>query len=236
MTIATALAPIATGGFTLGAVWLTQHFAERQRRRDRDSAAKAKIEEAALELFDAVSALHLLHRSYVPQWNSWTPKLMTIGSAFIEYTAGRAAIGHEHGMAQVSRAVMSSQARELVAIDGFRAPLERVLAATSRVALLTEPDVRAAALHLSETAAAAGETYGQDALWRRKAAAAARERADTELYTAIKDLHTVLGDWRQSAPRPARWWRRRLRLTWRRGAGHASTALASPPGEQPTGS
>jgi hypothetical protein len=144
----------------------------------------------------------------VPQWNSWQPKLMTIGAIFLEFAAGRAAVGTEHGAVQVGRAVMNNQAVELAAVECFRAPLERVVAATNRLAMLADSPVRAAAFRLGEAASAAGEAYGKDALWHRKAAKDAREKADSELYAAIENLHAALGEWRKPVPRSARWWRR----------------------------
>jgi hypothetical protein len=169
-----------------------------------------------------------LHRAYVPQWNSWQPKLMTIGAAFLEFAAARAVAGTEHGAVQVGRAVMNNQALELAATEGFRAPLERVVAATNRLAMLTDSPVRAAAFRLGEAAAGAGEAYGRDNLWHRKAAKDAREKADSELYAAIENLHAALGDSRQPAPRPVRWWRRSVTAAHRpRPVRGASSELAA---------
>jgi hypothetical protein len=68
--LATALAPFATGGFTLGAVWLTHRFGDRLRAGEREAAAKAKVEDTALQLFDAVTPCIF---GIVPTCRSGTP-------------------------------------------------------------------------------------------------------------------------------------------------------------------
>lgn len=144
------LPQIVTGGCALGATWLTYRFGERQRARERarDKVASTnkKIEELGQELFEAVGALHLALRVYVPAHNSWQPKLMTLGSAFLEYMAAKTTSGHALGAAQLGRVAIGANQRELAAAMGLQAPLQRVLAVAGRAAVLADGEVREAAL------------------------------------------------------------------------------------------
>lgn len=186
------LPQIVTGGCTLGATWLTYRFGERQRARDKVSSTNKKIEELGQELFEAVGALHLALQMYVPAHNALQPKLMTLGSAFLEFMAGKTAGGHAVGAAQLGRVVADANQRELAAAMGLQVPLQRVLAVAGRAAVLAEREVREAALKLGQVAAESGQAYGQDALWRPKKAKAARDQADVELYEAMDALLTAV--------------------------------------------
>lgn len=210
------LPQIVTGGCTLGAAWLAYRFGERQRARERarDKVASTnkKIEELGQELFEAVGALHLALRVYVPAHNSWQPKLMTLGSAFLEYMAAKTTSGHALGAAQLGRVATEANQRELAAAMGLQAPLERVLAVAGRAAVLADGEVREAALKLGQVAAESSQAYGQDNLWRRKKAKAARDRADAELYEAMDVLLTaVKAHLSPAVETPRRSWRPRLR-------------------------
>ncbi|MFG1722772.1 hypothetical protein ACGFII_29515 [Micromonospora chalcea] len=190
------LPQIVTGGCTLGAAWLTNRFGERQRARERarDKVASTnkKIEELGQELFEAVGALHLALKAYVPAHNSWQPKLMTLGSAFLEYMAAKTTSGHALGAAHLGRVATEANQRELAAAMGLQAPLQRVLAVAGRAAMLADGEVREAALKLGQVAAESGQAYGHDNLWRPKKAKAARDQADTELYAAMDVLMTAV--------------------------------------------
>ncbi|MFD6713647.1 hypothetical protein AMK25_05405 [Micromonospora sp. TSRI0369] len=206
------LPQIVTGGCTLGAAWLTYRFGERQRARDKVASTNKKIEELGQELFEAVGALHLALKVYVPAHNSWQPKLMTLGSAFLEYMAAKTTSGHALGAAQLGRVATEANQRELAAAMGLQAPLQRVLAVAGRAAMLDDGEVREAALKLGQVAAESGQAYGQDNLWRPKKAKAARDQADTELYEAMDVLLTAVKAHLSPAVKtPRRSWRPRLR-------------------------
>jgi hypothetical protein len=181
---------IAVAG-TLGGVGLTQRYNERHRSRERAAATTAKVEELARALFESVTAPHLALSTHLPQHNSWRPRLMTLGSAVLEYTAAKSSAGHPLGMAQVGRIVLAAQQREVLAAEGLRVPLERVVAGAARAALLPGGDVREAALRLVQGAAESAQAYGQDNLWHPKSATAAREKADAELNAALDELTTA---------------------------------------------
>jgi hypothetical protein len=210
------LPQIVTGGCTLGATWLTYRFGERQRARERArdklTSTNKKIEELGQELFEAVGALHLALRVHVPAHNSWQPKLMTPGSAFLEYMAAKTTGGHALGAAQLGRVVTDANQRELTAAMGLQVPLQRVLAVAGRAAVLADGEVREAALKLGQVAAESGQAYGQDNLWRPKKARAARDQADAELYEAMDVLLTAVKTHLSPAVEtPRRSWRPRLR-------------------------
>ncbi|MFJ6951557.1 hypothetical protein [Micromonospora aurantiaca (nom. illeg.)] len=221
------LPQIVTGGCALGATWLTYRFGERQRARERarDKVASTnkKIEELGQELFEAVGALHLALRVYVPAHNSWQPKLMTLGSAFLEYMAAKTTSGHALGAAQVA---IGANQRELAAAMGLQAPLQRVLAVAGRAAVLADGEVREAALKLGQVAAESGQAYGQVNLWRPGKAKAARDQADAELYEAMDVLLTaVKAHLSPAVETPQRWWRLRLRLRRRAVVALAAAAI-----------
>jgi hypothetical protein len=92
------------------------------------------------------------------------------------------------GMARAGRIAVEANQRELLAAEALRVPLQRVMAAAARAALLPDGDVRDAALRMGAAAAEDGKAYGQDNLWQRKQATAAREQADAALFAALRDL------------------------------------------------
>ncbi|GAB1646792.1 hypothetical protein [Krasilnikovia sp. MM14-A1259] len=196
MSIGTVLVPVmpqlVTGLFTiaagLSAVVLTQRHNERQRSRDRAAAANTKIEEATRELFEAVSELHLTLNLYQPVHAALRPRLMLVGSVFLEFMAAKDSGGLAAGMAQVGRTVVEANQRELVAVQTLTLPLQRVMAAAARASLLPVSAVRDAALRLGEVVGEAGQAYGADSLWQPRKAAAARERADAAMFAALRDL------------------------------------------------
>jgi hypothetical protein len=171
---------IAVAG-TLGGVGLTQRYNERQRARERAAATTAKVEELARELFESVTSLHLAVSTHLPQHNAWRPRLMTLGSAMLEYTAAKSSGGPPARHGPGRSIVLAAQQREILAAEGLRVPLERVAAGAARAALLPGGDVRDAALRLVQAAAESAQAYGQDNLWHRKSATAAREKAGAEL-------------------------------------------------------
>lgn len=209
---------IPVGVFSLAAVWLTQRSAERQRSRERQDAELARHEEMARELLDAVAVLQVALRESVPRWNSWLPKLATLGLMGLELNADRSAGRIAYGMAHVGRIAVDHQQRELVEVDRFRVPLERVMAASTRVALLEKGELREAGLRLSAAASAAVQAYEGNALWRPTAVEARRARADGDVLEAVTELLRAVDTHRQAVQpqRPVkrvRWWRRDARKT-----------------------
>jgi hypothetical protein len=207
-----ALSPVVgTGFFTLGAVWLTQRDARRTRADDRAAAEIAKVEDAARELVNAVSSLQIVLVQSVPLSNSWQPKLLVLGSAFLEFTAASKTGGLEQGLLQATRTTVAHQAQEIAGLDRHRISSERVFAALAAVAILPDRELRKAGERIGDTVGASGQAYGKDALWRPKRAATERAKADEELSEAIADLLRVVDQRRAAAPRPVRWWRRAVR-------------------------
>lgn len=176
----------------MAAGWLAYRFGERQRARERASAANKQVEQLAQELFEAAGALHLALRMYVPLHNTWQPRLIGLGTAFLEYMAAKSTGSHAVGMAQAARVVVEENQRGVTAAMALQVPMQRVLAASARATTLPDGEVREAALRLAQVAAESGEVYGQDNLWRPKRAKAARERADAQLYAALEELLTAV--------------------------------------------
>jgi hypothetical protein len=220
--IVTAAGAITAG---LGGVRLTQRYNERQRAREKASALNTKIEETTRELFEAVSELHLALSTHQPVHNTWQPRLMLLGSAFLELMAGKQSGGLALGMAQAGRLAVEANQRELLAAQELKAPMQRVMAAAARVALLPDGDVRNAAVRLAEAAAEAGQAYGRDNLWQRAKATTAREQADAALLAALGDLVEAASSHLHPQKEPARrvW---PLRLIRRDRRGEQSDAAA----------
>ncbi|MFG3423187.1 hypothetical protein [Micromonospora sp. NPDC048063] len=235
-TLISALTPavpqIITGVFTVtgafGAAALTQRFNQRQRARERASAANAKIEEVTQELFEAVGALHLSLSTHQPAHNAWQPRLMMLGSALLEFMAAKDSDGFALGAARAGRIAVEANQRELLAAETLRAPLNRVLAAASRAALLPDGAVRAAALHLGEVAAESATAYGQDNLWQRKKATAAREEADAALFAALRGLIDAASAHLYPQEQPRRLWRSRILRRRDTGAANAVIETSAP--------
>lgn len=212
-TAVAVLSPFVGIAGTLGGAWLNQHFNERHRDREGKTAERNRAEKLAHELFEAVSELHLALRTYVPQHNAWQPKLMLLGVAFLEYSAGKASGGYANGTAQAGRLIFDTYQREMAAAVGIQVPLQRVLAASAQATTFPDEKVRTAALELGRVAADAGTAYGLDNLWRGKQAAAARQDADALLYAALGEMVTVVNDYLRPKPevRKASRWRRTRR-------------------------
>jgi hypothetical protein len=255
MSVATVLVPVLpqliTGGFAvvagLGGVVLTQRYNARQRDRERVSAANAKIEAVTQELVEAAGELHLALLTYQPVHNTWQPRLMVLGSAFLEFMAGKQTGGVAIGTARSAQIAVEANQRELLAAQALQLPMQRVMAAATRASLqLPAGPVRDAALRLSEVAAEAGQAYGLDNLWQRKKATAARAQADKALYAALRELIDAANTHLHPTAEKRRW--RPLRPGRRRGdqvalpatvpaprdAGHAAVpAPAAPPALPP---
>jgi hypothetical protein len=169
------------------------------------------VEQLAHELFEAVGALHMALRMHLPVHNTWRPRLMSLGTAFLEYMAAKSTGGHALGMAHAARVAVEANQRELAAAIALQAPLQRVLAASARATTLADGEVREAALKLAQVAAESGEAYAQDNLWRPTKAKAARENADAALYAALDELLTVVRAHLTRAETPRRFWRPRPR-------------------------
>lgn len=232
-TVIEALGPVlpnivtAAGAITagLGGVHLTQRHNERQRARERASALNTKIEDTTRELFEAVTELHLALSTHQPVHNTWQPRLMVLGSAFLELMAGKQSGGLAVGMAQAGRLAVETDQRELLAAQELKVPLHRVMAAAARAALLPDGDVRNAAVRLAEAAAEAGQAYGRDNLWQRAKATAAREQADAALLAALGELvDAASSHLHPRAEQPRRSWP--LRLIRRRSRGGQSDGTA----------
>lgn len=199
-TVIEALSPVlpqlvtglctAAGAITagLGGVHLTQRYNERQRARERASALTTKLEETTRELFEAVTELHLALSMHQPMHNTWQPRIMTLGSAFLELMAGKQSGNLAFGMAQAGRIAVEANQRELLAAQALKTPMQRVMAATARASLLPDSDVRNAAIRLADAAAEVGQAYGHDNLWQRAKATTAREQADAALFAALAEL------------------------------------------------
>ncbi|MEU8819368.1 hypothetical protein [Actinoplanes sp. NPDC048796] len=197
MSVASILTPVLpqliTGGFAviagLGGVVLTQRYNARQRDRERTSAANAKIEAVTQELVEAAGELHLALLAYQPVHNAWQPRLMVLGSAFLEFMAGKQTGGMAIGTARGAQIAVEANQRELLAAQALLAPMRRVMAAATRASLqLPVGPVRDATMRLSEVATEAGQAYGLENLWQRRKATVARAQADTALYAALRDL------------------------------------------------
>jgi hypothetical protein len=202
---------VATGSFTLGAVWLTQRAARRERADDRTATDIGKTVDAAQELVNAVSSLQIVLVQSVPLWNSWQPKLAVLGSVFLEFTAASKSGGLEQGVLQASRVTLAHQAQELAGLDRYRISFERVAAALAAVAVLPDKEIRAAGERIGEAIGASGQAYGSDGMWRPKRAAAQRALADNELSESVADLLRVVDQRRAAAPKPLGRWRRAVR-------------------------
>jgi hypothetical protein len=218
MSFATVIAPVlpqlvSVGGVViagLGGVVLTQRYNDRQRARERATAANTKVEELTRELFAAVSELHLALSAYQPVHNTWRSRLMVLGSAFLEFVAAKERDGLPQGMVQVARIVTEAEQREVLAAQALRVPLQRVMSATARAALLPDGAVRDAAIRLSEAAADAGPAYGLDNLLHRKKATAARQQSDEALFAALRDLIDAVSAVLHAQEQPRRSWTARL--------------------------
>ncbi|MEU4481958.1 hypothetical protein AB0F68_28415 [Micromonospora sp. NPDC023966] len=114
--------------------------------------------------------------------------------------------------------------RELLAAQALKVPMQRVLAAAARASLLPDGDVRNAAMRLGEIAAEAGQAYGQDNLWKRGEATAARAQADAALFAALRELVDAASSHLHPQEQPR--WRWPLRLTSRRRDGEQPAAAA----------
>jgi len=211
----------------VGGVVLTQRYNDRQRARERVSAANAKVEETTRELFEAVSELHLALSTYQPVHNTWQPRLMVLGSAFLEFMAAKETGRFALGVAQAGRIAVEENQRGLLAAQELKVPLQRVMAAAARAALLPDSTVRAAALRLGGAAAEAGRAYGQDNLWRRQKATAAREQADAELFAALAALVDAAGTHLHPQDPPRRGWPSRVIQRRRRADRSDAVVLAA---------
>lgn len=210
------LLPIATaliaGGFTLAGVTLTQRAQRRQRKADRSAAARDKAEAVTTELIVAATELHLALVAEQPRWNSWQPRLLTLGQSVLEFFAGREVSGYATGVARASSVAVDWNMRNLTAGATFlREPYVRLITAISRAALLPDKAVTAAAMRTSEAAVAVMTAYGADNLYRPRAAAAAREAATTALHEAIAHLVVTVQDHLHPAQTPTSRWRRIVR-------------------------
>jgi hypothetical protein len=218
MSFATVIAPVlpqlvSVGGAViagLGGVVLTQRYNDRQRARERAAAANTKVEDLTRELFEAVSELHVGLITYQPIHNTWRPRLMVLGSAFLEFMAAKERGGLAQGAAQVGRVVIDVNQRELLAAQALTVPLQRVMAAAARAALLPDGAVRDAAMRLSEAATEVGPAYGQDNLWQRKKATAARQQSDEALFAALRNLMDAVSAHLHPQEQPRRAWPARL--------------------------
>ncbi len=218
-TVTTAtlpLLPVVTaliaGGFTLAGVTLTQRAQRRQGEADRASAARDKAEAVTAELIVAATELHMALVAEQPRWNSWQPRLLTLGHSMLEFFAGREVSGYATGVARASSVALDWNMRNLAAGTTFlREPYVKLVTAISRAALLPDRAVTAAAMRTSEAAVAVMTAYGADNLYRPRAAAAAREAATTALHEAIAHLVVTVQDHLHPAPAPTSRWQRILR-------------------------
>ncbi|MET8306048.1 hypothetical protein [Micromonospora sp. NPDC005173] len=218
--LATPLAPLITGGCTLAGVVLTQRFAQRQQAAAQRSAAVERAEAVTTELVTAAAELHLALVTDNPRWNSWQPRLLALGQSALEFFAGREAGGLAHGSARASRVVLDWHGQSAAAGAGLvRDPYLRLITAISRAALLAEKEVVQAAMQTSEAAAAVMSAYGQDNLYRPRAAKAARTAAEAALQEAMAHLIATMQNHLHPVPsKPLTGWRRPLRLLRRPGS------------------
>ncbi|MET8042566.1 hypothetical protein ABZU25_17120 [Micromonospora sp. NPDC005215] len=171
-----------------------------------------KIEMVSGELIAAVFDLRMVMATQQPQWNSWPPRLMALGRAFVEYQAGRHSSGGAHGAAMASRVVEAFHERSKTAAETvLGVPVQRLTTAISRAVLLPDEAVTAAAAELGVVAMEAMGAYAEDSLYRPKAAAARRLAADTALEEAVGALTQAVRQRRDQplTPKRQRWWRRR---------------------------
>jgi hypothetical protein len=153
---------------------------------------------------------------------------MVLGSAFLEFMAGKQDGGTAIGTARGAQIAVEANQRELLAAQALQLPMQRVMAAATRASLqLPAGPVRDAALRLSEAASEAGQAYGLDNLWQRKKATAARAQTDTALYAALRDLIDAANATLHPDTEKRRRWTRRLSL--RRGGQAALEATVPAP-------
>jgi hypothetical protein len=183
-----------------------------------------KIETAATELLTAAFDLHTEITAQHPRWNTWEPRLLTLGRSFLELQAARGVGGLALGMAQASRIVLDWKDRESsAALELLRLPYRRLTTAISRAVLLPDKDIAASAVRVGEAATGVMTAYGADNLYRQKAATAKRREADAAFQEAIGELAQTTRNRLQSPPAVLprrRWWRIRRAPEDTRGVRH----------------
>lgn len=204
--------PLVGGVLTLAGIGWNQRSSRRQQQRADHAAVNDKIEMVSGELIAAVFDLRMVMATQQPQWNSWQPRLMALGRAFVEFQAGQHSSGLAHGAVMASRVVEAFHERSKVAAETMLGvPVQRLTTAISRAVLLPDEAVTAAATELGVVAMEAMGAYAADSLYRPKAATARRLAADTALEEAVGALTQAVRQRRDQppAPRRQRRWRRR---------------------------
>jgi hypothetical protein len=182
----TAVSPLAialvAGGFTLAGVVISQVITVVLQRQSRRAAARAQVETVTAELFDAVFDLQRAVLVHDAQWGVWRPRLMRVGLAALEFLAGRATGSYPEGAVRGARIALDWGDRETAAAGVLLAgPVGRVTAALARVALLSDKAIVDAGMRVAEAVFAVTTAYGDSAMYRKKAAVAARAKADARV-------------------------------------------------------
>ncbi|MFG3423387.1 hypothetical protein [Micromonospora sp. NPDC048063] len=211
------LAPVVTGVSTLAAVRMTERANRRRHAEQERAVADEKIEAVTTELTRATFTLLSALATQQPRWNSWKPRLLTLGQACLELQAGRSTLGLAYGMTRASQVVLDWHERSMAAAEDLvGTPYRQFTDAVSQAVLLPDEDLVAAVLGLAEAAAAAAAAYGADNLYQAKTAAAGRQAADAALQEALAAVTRVARErLRPPAPTPQRRWRWRWRRTRR---------------------
>lgn len=207
------LAPVVTGVSTLTAVRMTERANRLRHAEQERAAADEKIEAITTELTRATFTLLSALATQQPRWNSWQPRLLTAGQAYLEYQAGRSTVGLAYGMTRAARVVLDWNERSMAAAEDLvGTPYRQFTDAVSRAVLLPDEDLVAAVLSLADAATTAVAAYGADNLYQPKTAAAARQTADDALQEALAAVTRVARErLRPPAPAPPRWRRWRTR-------------------------
>ncbi|MGC4808632.1 hypothetical protein [Micromonospora sp. DT233] len=198
---------------TLVAVRMTEWANHRRHAEQERAAVDEKIEAVTTELTRATFTLLAALATQQPRWNSWKPRLLTLGQAYLELQAGRSTLGLAYGMTRASQVVLDWHERSMAAAEDLvGTPYRQFTDAVSQAVLLPDEDLVAAVLGLAEAAAAAAAAYGADSLYQAKMAAAGRRAADATLHEALAAVTRVARErLRPPAPTPQRRWRRRTR-------------------------
>ncbi|WP_433221490.1 hypothetical protein ACQP00_20775 [Dactylosporangium sp. CS-047395] len=172
-------------------------------------AQDAMLRELTQELFTAVNSLR------VALWMAWgQPKVtwLWLEMAALEYLAAQSRGGLYAGLAEGMRVLLKAGEQDKNAALAVSTPVERILAATARAALIPDSAVRQAALELGTATTVIIKAYKQANPWRRaKQAAQARTDAVHALYAALGRLLDAINAQIYPVPQPRRWWRLRRR-------------------------
>jgi hypothetical protein len=219
---AAAVSPLTVawiaGGFTLAGVVVSQVITVMLQWQARRAASRTQVETVTAELAAAVFDFRQALVVHNARWNALRPRLMRVGLSALELLAARATGAYQEGMVRAARVTLDwGDSETAAAAVLLGAPFGRVTAALARAALLPDRVVGDALEPLGDALSAVMTAYGDNAMHRKKSAAAARAKADAEMQRALGNVMAAARAYLHPTPRWRRW-ARRIASTVRRPA------------------